>query len=185
MYPLLYNKLFYEKVITISKNVCLVLEKEPTLDADIHSLHIKAVEFFFQKHYLATVFFASIGVETYLNKILKENNWINLNSQLIKKAYETGIVAVTELLDKSEKTVLTKAEPKPIFCGRRNKVLHGEFEGLFELGGSEIETRKVARSPLSTHVGMKDEDTIDISTLNYLECAYDQLLKFQKFLLKL
>jgi len=183
MYPLLY-KLFYEKVVTIAKNTCLVAEKEPPLDNDIHHIHINAVECFFQKQYPATVFFASIGVETYLNKTLREENWIYLNSKSIKKAYEAGIIAVTQLLDKSEKTVLRKGKPNPIFCARRNKILHGDTEGLFKIKGPEIESVKVARPPRATYVGMKEEETIDAFVLNYLECAYDQLLKFQKFLLK-
>jgi hypothetical protein len=184
MYQLLYKQ-FYEKVVTIAKNTCMIVEKEQSLDTDIQNIHINAVECFLQKQYLATVFFASIGVETYLNKTLEEKNWIYLNSKSIKKAYEAGIIAVTELLDKSEKTVLKKAKPTPIFCARRNKILHGDTRGLFKIKGPEIEKVKVARPPRATYVGIKEADTIDASVINYLACAFDQLLKFQKFLLKI
>ena len=173
----LFHKRFYEKVVTIAKNTCMIIEKEPSLDTNIQNIHINAVECFFQKQYLATIFLASIGVETYLNKTLREKNWIYLNSKSIKKAYEAGIIAVTELLDKSEKTVLKKGEPKPIFCARRNKILHGDTGGLFKIKGPEIENVKVARPPRATYVGMKTEETIDAFVVNYLACAYDQLLK--------
>ena len=181
----LFHKRFYEKVVTIAKNTCMIIEKEPSLDTNIQNIHINAVECFFQKQYLATIFLASIGVETYLNKTLKEQNWINLNPKLIKKAYESGIIAVTELLDKSEKTVLKKGEPKPIFCARRNKILHGDTGGLFKIKGPEIKNVKVARPPHATYVGIKEADTINAYVVDYQVCAYDQLLKFQKFLIKI
>jgi hypothetical protein len=174
------DKRFYEKVVVIANNARLIADKTPSLDIDMDSIHGDAVESFFQKRYTATVFFASIGVERYLNKALKEKEWIFLKPQSIKDAYRSGILAVTELLDKSEKTVLTKGRPYPIFCGRRNKVLHGDIEGLVKIKGPEI--------------GLVDTPTIRMEKgiskkayaymIDYLESAYDQLLKFQKFLLK-
>ena len=97
------DKEFYKKVVPIAENARLIAEKKPLLDNDVYHIHTNAVECFFQKQYLPTVFFASIGVERYLNKTLKGKKWNYLNSKLIKKAYKAGIIAVTELLDDSEK----------------------------------------------------------------------------------
>jgi hypothetical protein len=174
---------FYEKVAVLADNARLITEKKSSLDIDIYGIHANAVECFFQKQYPATVFYASIGVERYLNKTLRKK-WICLNFELIKKAYEAGIVAVTELLNESEKVVLKKVKKKPYpifcFCGRRNKILHGDTEGLVKIKGPEIEL--IDTRTIYAGTGEKKAYTFMI---NSLESAYDQLLKFQKFLLKI
>ena len=168
------DKEFYKKVVPIAENARLIAEKKPPLDNDIYHIHTNAVECFFQKQYQATVFFASIGVERYLNKKLKKRKWNNLNSKLIKKAFKAGIIAVAELLDDSEKSVLQTEKPKPLFCNRRNKILHGDIEGLAKIKAPEIK-----------YIETETEGVGSFAVLNFLISAYDQLLKFQKFLLKI
>lgn len=176
------DAIFYQRVAVIVRNALLVVKKEPSLDTDIYRIHADAVRCFLVKQYEPTIFYASIGVERYLNKTLHEKDWIPLNFKLIKKAYEKGIVAVTELLNESERNVLgkVKKEPYPIFCGRRNKILHGDIVGLVKIRGPEIEL--VQTETISREKGVKKEETFMI---NYIVSAYDQLLKFQKFLLKI
>ena len=163
----IFDKEFYEKVVIIAKNARLIAEKKPPLDRDSYHIHTQAVECFFRKQYQATVFFASIGVERYLNKALKKRKWHNLNASLIMESYDSSIKAVTELLDASEKTVLRTRKPKPLFCERRNKILHGEFEGLVKTKAPEVEHTKA------------------FPIIYFLISAYDQLLRFQKFLLRI
>ena len=168
------DKEFYKKVVTIAKNAHLIAEKKPPVDFDSYHTHSSAVKCFFQRQYLPTVFFASTGVESYLNKALKKNKWKNLNGDLIREAYSSSIKAVTELLDDSEKSVLRTGKPKPLFCKRRNKILHGDIEGLVKIKAPEVEYGK-----------SEIEGVGSFSVTRFLISAYDQLLKFQKFLLKL
>lgn len=179
------DTIFYQRVAVIADNALLVVKKEPSLNTNIYGIHADAVRCFFQKQYEPTVFYASIGVERYLNKALHEKAWIPLNFSLIKKAYEKGIVAVTELLDKSEKNVLRKVNRRPYptfcFCGRRNKILHGDIAGLVKIKGIEI--KLVHAETISMEKGIKRE--ANTFMINYIDSAYDQLLKFQKFLLRI
>lgn len=164
---------FYEKVVIIGENARLIAKKELPLDIDTHHTYDNAVVCFFQKQYLATVFFSSIGVERYLNQKLGTKKWKCLNGYLIKKAYDSSIKAVTELLDDSEKNVLLKGKPKPLFCERRNKILHGDIEGLLKIKAPEV-----------AYVKNEIERDREGAVISFLISAYDQLLKFQKFLLK-
>lgn len=163
-----------KKVVTIAKNARLIAEKKPPVDFDSYHTHSSAVRCFFQREYLATVFCASIGVERYLNKILEKNKWKNLNGDLIREAYNSSIEAVTELLDDSEKSVLRTGKPQPFFCKRRNKILHGEIEGLGKIKAPEVEYETTEIKGVGS-----------FSVLRFFMSAYNQLLKFQKFLLKL
>lgn len=168
------DKEFYKKAVTIAKNAHLIAEKKPPVDFDSYHTHSSAVKCFLQRQYLPTVFFASTGVERYLNKVLKKNKWKSLNGDLIREAYNSSIKAVTELLDDSEKSVLRTGKPRPLFCERRNKILHGEIEGLVEIKAPEVEYVKTEKEGIGSY-----------SVTLFLISAYDQLLKFQKFLLKL
>lgn len=170
----IFDKEFYEKVVTIAENACLITKKKHPLDSDTYNTHARAVECFFQKQYLATVFFASVGVERYLNKTLKRQKWKFLSSGSIMEAYKAGMIAVAELLDASEKSVLQTGKPKPLFCERRNKILHGDIEGLVKIKGTEIENNQT---------GLESESSLIV--ISFQMSAYDQLLKFQKFLLKI
>jgi len=163
---------FYKRVVAISENARLIAEKKSPLNIDTHHTHTNAVECFFQKQYLATVFFASVGVETYLNKTLKGQKWKCLNPKSIMEAYKAGITAVDELLDASEQSVLQTGKPTPIFCKRRNKILHGDITGLVKIKALEVEYIK-------TELGSS------FAIISFLTSAYDQLFKFQKFLLKI
>ena len=180
------DKEFYEKVVPIAENAQLIAEKKPSLDSDMYKIHSEAVKCFFQQQYLETVFFASIGVERCLNKKLHKKKWINLNPLLIKEAFDTKITAVTELLDDSEKGLLQtdnpKPHPKPLFCIRRNKILHGEFEGLAEAKAPEIED---VTALYSKYAGTEIEKETHAFVIRYNMSAYDQLIKFQKFLIKI
>ena len=166
------DKEFYKRIVTISENARLIAERKPSLDIDTCHIHTSAVECFFQKQYLATVFLASVGVERYLNKTLKGKKWKNLNSKSVMEAYKAGIIAIAELLDASEQSILQTGKPKPIFCERRNKILHGDIAGLIKIKAPEVEY-------------IKTEVENSFSVISFLTSAYDQLLKFQKFLLKI
>ena len=192
------DKEFYEKVVPIVENALLIAEKKPSLDSDIYEIHSEAVKCFFQRQYLETVFFASIGVERRLNKIpdkkgltnIEKKEWDSLNWNLISKAYKAKIIAVTELLDDSEISVLKKYEPgpppkgttPPLFCFRRNKILHGEFMGRVKTKAPEIED-VTALYALHAGTGIEKETRAVVIRDNI--SAYDQLLKFQKFLIKI
>jgi hypothetical protein len=176
----IFDKEFYEKVVVIAKNASLITERSGHLEHDIYNIHINAVKCFFLKQYWATVFLSSIGVERYLNKVLKQKGWCYLNAKSIMKAAKAGI-PVTELLDEFEKNPFQKGERiEPLFCKRRKKVLHGDFEGLAEIGAPEIEHLKAR----AIYVGTGIEKDAKAFVINSLPSAYDQLLKFQKFLLK-
>ena len=73
-----------------------------------------------------------------------------------------------------KKSVLRTEKPKPLFCNRRNKILHGDIEGLVKIKAPEI-----------NYVETEIEGVGSFPVLNFLISAYDQLLKFQKFLLKI
>lgn len=178
---LIFDREFYEKVATISKNALLITKKKPPLDDDLYRLHDIAVKSFLNGNFLASIFFASIAVEAYLNKIVERTKWLNLNLKLLKKTHEFGI-PVIELLDEEEKEHFEKESLKklkgfkPLFCERRNKILHGDFTGLHvQFGLPEIEHGKMQ---------IKGK-TFEKYVFSEIKSAYDQLLKFQKFLLKL
>lgn len=175
---------FYEKVIILAKNAVVISKKasQSELTTKIYRFHSEAMKNFLNRNYLASILFSSIGVETYLNsdkrledyKVSTKYKWITLNLEAIKKARDKGL-PVFELLDDSEISLRNT----PIFCIRRNKILHGDIEGLTKEGLKK-------KLPEIEAVEMKmGRDRY----LGYFfvgeEAGYDQLLKFQKFCLKL
>jgi len=170
-----FDKEFYEKVVNIARNALVLAKKAQSLNEFLYRTHHNAVRSFLEGNFLASIFFACIGVEAYLNEILENRRWMNLKLRLLKKAYQHGI-PVTELLDEEEKEFFKKGiEFKPLFCERRNKIFHGDFNGLaLQFHLPEVEKVK-------TRIRGK---TYQAYVFSEIKCAYDQLLKFQRFLLK-
>ena len=184
---------FYQKVSALSENAVLLSKKatQSKVITTIYNFHRKAMQSFLNRDYLASIFFSSIGVETYLNsdkrledyrkRNKRRNEWLNLNLKTIRKAKENGLPTI-ELLDQSELSLLDEKRPRnrPVFCLRRNKILHGDLEGLAKEGAKigipeieVLEKRRIGRTIHSGYLFLEEE------------AAYDQLLKFQKFCLKL
>jgi hypothetical protein len=171
-----FDREFYEKVIVIIKNALSITDRKTPIDEFLYRAHDNAVMSFLERNFLASVFFASIGVEAYLNKILGTDKWQNLTLRLLRKAHQHGM-PVTELLDEREKEFFEKGlKFKPLFCERRNKIFHGDFDGLIaQFHLPEVEHKK-------TRIRGTAYDSYFFSEI---KCAYDQLLKFQSFLLRL
>ena len=185
---------FYQKVSALSENAVLLSKKatQSEVTTIIYNFHRKAMQSFLNRDYLSSIFFSSIGVETYLNsdkrledyrkRNKRRNEWLNLNLKTIRKAKENGLPTI-ELLDQSEFPLLDEKRPsnrRPVFCLRRNKILHGDLEGLAKEGAKIgipeiefLEKRRIGRTIRSTYFFLG------------AEAAYDQLLKFQRFCLKL
>jgi len=179
----IFDREFHEKLVTINTNALLIMKKEPPLDIELYRTHKAAVRSFLNKNFLASIFFSSIGVEAYLNKVLNMRKWENLNLKLLKTAHRLGI-PVSELLDDEERDLFEKESLKklkdlgfkPLFCERRNKILHGDFTGLasqFDLPEIEHIKMKFGEKAYLTHI------------FSEIKSGYCQLLKFQKFLLKI
>ena len=175
---------FYKKVIMLSKNAIIINQKphEDSSSWNIYHYHKEAIKNFLNENHLSTILFCSIGVEVYLNddkrleeyKMKQRDKWIGLNKQSLSVARDKGL-PVNELLDASEIPLLNN----PIYCIRRNKILHGDIEGL-SMAKDDV------NFPEITIMKQKIDDVVLTGYIFEGEiAAYDQLLKFQKFIIKI
>jgi hypothetical protein len=187
---LFYEAKYFKKLLVLLKNAIIIYEKphEFSYSWNIYELHKEAINNFLNKNYFATIFFCSIGVEVFLNnykglenyKMKQRDKWIKLNIKSLAKAKKIGL-PVNELLDSSEIQLLENIHNKhiPIFCMRRNKILHGDIEGL-------IRAKYDINLPEITILKQKiNEDELHGYIFEGEMAAYDQLLKFQKFIINI
>jgi len=187
---LFFEAKYFKKLLVLLKNAIIINERphEFSHSWDIYELHKEAINNFLSKNYLATILFCSIGVEVFLNnykglenyKIKQRDKWIKLNKKSLAKAKEIGL-PVNELLDSSEIQLLDNIHNKqiPIYCMRRNKILHGDIKGL-------MNAKDNINLPEITKLKQKiNGDEYHGYIFEGEMAAYDQLLKFQNFIIKI